>query len=88
MDKVLHGDLLTTGASSVTEKYHIFDIAGNLMEWTEEASYSTNTNQYRIQRGSTCINNSNAYPSISRNRQHDVEKTWSFVGFRVVLYIK
>lgn len=35
----MKGELLTTGASAQTEKYHIFDIAGNLTEWTEETSF-------------------------------------------------
>ena len=46
-----HGDLLTTGASATTEKYHIFDIAGNLWEWTEEDSHYATSGQYRVIRG-------------------------------------
>ncbi len=46
----LEGDLLTTGASKKTEIYHIFDIAGNLYEWTEELSlYHENSSQTDIQ---------------------------------------
>ena len=51
-----NGDLLTTGASSYTEKYHIFDIAGNVWEWTEEASTYQTSGQYRVVRGGSCIN--------------------------------
>ena len=44
-------ELLTTGASSQTEKYHIYDIAGNLYEFTEEASLKKegNANENNIQ---------------------------------------
>ena len=51
-----NGELLTTGASRQTEKYHIFDVSGNLWEWTDEvALYKANTanetnNQYRVPR--------------------------------------
>lgn len=46
-----YGDLLSTGASATTEKYHIFDLAGNLWEWTEENSTTSSDGQYRICRG-------------------------------------
>ena len=46
-----YGELLTTGACSATEKYHIFDLAGNLLEWTNEMSKYSSTNTYYIARG-------------------------------------
>lgn len=82
-----YGDLLTTGASSGTEKYHIFDIAGNLFEWTEEDSHYATSGQYRICRGGNSVNASNVNPACYRFNN---SISWaSFdVGFRVILYIK
>ena len=74
------GDLLTTGASATTEKYHIFDISGNVREFTEEF------NRYKIYRGACySLNDSTVVcERISNNKEyHDID-----LGFRVVLYIK
>ena len=57
------GELLTTGASATTQKYHIFDIAGNLWEWTEEDSHYQTSGQYRVYRGGSLWNASSDYPA-------------------------
>ena len=82
-----HGEILTTGASSTTEKYHIFDIAGNLWEWTEEDSLYATSGQYRGFRGGSYIDASSGYPACFRGRR---SANWSdlHIGFRVILYIK
>ena len=92
--------VLTTGASKQTEKYHTFDVAGNLWEWTDEASLykekSINEGnvQYRIMRGGTYLSPvvsvaSNAYYPVSyRHGQFNCAYSALFIGFRVVLYIK
>ena len=82
-----YGDLLTTGASSTTEKYHIFDLAGNLWEWTEEDSHWATSGQYRVFRGGSSIHASGAYPACYRS-YNTVSGTGHDVGFRAVLYIK
>ena len=83
-----YGDLLTTGASSTTEKYHIFDIAGNLWEWTEEDSNYATSGQYRVLRGGGLWDASRDYPACYRSGINPVNNTYFNVGFRVVLYIK
>lgn len=83
-----YGDLLTTGASSTTEKYHIFDLAGNLWEWTEENSHYATSGQYRVSRGGSYIHAPGTYPACYRAGDHTVSHTSLLVGFRVVLYIK
>ena len=88
-----NGDLLTTGASGQTEKYHIYDVAGNLWEWTDEISlYKTgNANetniQYHILRGSGYMNPS-TIPACFRHGAIISSDTNLSIGFRVVLYIK
>lgn len=85
-----YGDLLTTGASSKTEQYHIYDIAGNLWEWTEEVSTIQTTGQYHIFRGGSYINSYSTYPAYYRyaHSSYTSSKTSPSVGFRTVLYIK
>ena len=81
------GELLTTGASSTTEKYHIFDIAGNLWEWTEEDAHYSTTEQYRVSRGGSYIYDSDEYPACY-HAWDSASYTSNSIGFRVVLYIK
>ncbi len=88
-----NGDLLTTGASKQTEKYHIFDVAGNLWEWTDETSLykagtanETNT-QYHISRGGGCKHDYRDYTACYRDSSI-ITYASSDVGFRVVLYLK
>ena len=81
------GDLLTTGASATTEKYHIYDIAGNLCEWTEEDSHYATSGQYRVLRGGSFVDASGVLPACYRY-YCTVSITNLNLGFRVVLYIK
>ena len=86
-------ELLTTGASASTEKYHIFDVAGNLWEWTDECSLYKNgsageTNiQQRTIRGGSCDTSFGSYP-VSNRYADNVDFTSLTIGLRVVLYLK
>ena len=84
-----YGDLLTTGASDQTEKYHIFDIAGNLWEITEEISFlgGNTTTLYHVLRGGSFSNNSTTNPTCFRDFIKAGETAFN-VGYRVILYIK
>ena len=84
-----NGELLTTGASRQTEKYHIYDVAGNLWEWTQEcATYSSNA-QYRDLRGGSSLEPSTTVPVCYRaGISNTVNSTHFLSGFRVVLYVK
>lgn len=82
------GELLTTGASTTTQKYHIFDIAGNLWEWTEEDSHYQTNGQYRVYRGGDYLNTSSDYPACYRAGDSSVSYIGLTLGFRAVLYIK
>ena len=83
-----NGDLLTTGASKETHVYHTFDVAGNLWEWTEEASTNATSNQYRVYRGGACNSNYTSNPVCFRGSGVLIGQTNLTVGFRVVLYLK
>ena len=86
-----NSELLTTGASKQAEKYHIYDVSGNLWEWTEEISLykegnANETNwQYLNCRGSGFLSNERS--TVYRGYGWD-GYTFVDTGFRVVLYIK
>lgn len=81
-------ELLTTGASSKTEKYHIFDIAGNLWELTDETSYYENNGQYCVVRGGAFNDPSTVCCASHRIGTFNKKETDFSTGFRTVLYIK
>lgn len=83
-----HGDLLTTGASDTTQKYHIFDIAGNLWEWTEEDSHYATSGQHRVFRGGGNRDTSSDCTACCRHGDCTTSWTANHIGFRAVLYIK
>jgi len=80
--------LLKTGASDHNLAYNLYDVAGNLWEWTEEISTYATTGQYRVLRGSGFDGTSSTHPVCFRHGRHTVSSIYSSVGFRVVLYIK
>jgi hypothetical protein len=83
------GQLLTTGASSATEQYHIFDLAGNLWEWTEEESYYNTDVQYQMARGGCIWDDYNSnFSACYRLGRSNVSRSELHFGFRVVLYLK
>ncbi|MFR2534429.1 MAG: hypothetical protein ACLTEH_04945 [Clostridia bacterium] len=83
--------IYTTGASKQAEAYHLFDVAGNVWEKTEEITVYSVANQdlVTINRGGGSINVTNEYPAIFRNSMGipNVKGT-NALGFRMVLYIK
>jgi len=82
--------LIKTGASDATKAKNIYDLAGNLYEWTDE--YHNSIYQYRIARGgafspwTSGVNESAVYRvSGSSTNTSSYNK---IIGFRVQLYIK
>ena len=74
--------LLTTGASDTFKVKNIFDLAGNVWEWTMEADGST----YRVSRGGISGRDGSDYPASIR---YDFSPaiSGSAVGFRSALYL-
>lgn len=74
--------LLTTGASDTFKVKNIFDLAGNVLEWTMEAHDSAS----RIYRGGHFSNIGSYDPASSRysNSPNDSRNT---LGFRLALYL-
>ena len=57
-----YGRKQSTGYSEYWKANNIYDLAGNYLEWTQEA-YSTGS---RASRGGCCIDNGSSYPASSR----------------------
>ena len=79
---------MATGASDVTKVKNIYDMAGNMWEWTTETGYrNAGSTQYAVSRGG-CFDNYGNEGSVSiRNGNGLVFGTSFYIGFRVVLYL-
>ena len=75
--------LLTTGASEANKAKNIYDLAGNIFEWTMEAISS----DYRVNRGGGYDFSGGSYPASDRDNNNPIDCSVS-LGFRPTLYIK
>ena len=84
--------LLTTGSTEQVLRKGLYDVAGNLWEWTQEASYAANLgyntshNTYNIRGGS--FNGAYASNPACYRAYNYAPGTDTRFGFRPVLYIK
>ena len=75
--------LLSTGASDTFSKQGIYDLAGNVSEWTLE--YSSFSGYPCADRGGYYHNNGSIYPAAYRGSS-STTNYYNGVGFRVSLY--
>jgi hypothetical protein len=74
-----------TYEGNIVDKYNnIFDVMGNLCEWTTEYGIKSDTDKF-VRRGGFCDNTSF---SVRTRRTYGSYAKWASYGFRVVLYIK
>ena len=84
--------ILTTGSTDHVLRKGLYDVAGNLWEWTQETSYIANLkydityNTYNL-RGGSYYETFESYPTCYRGFNYAYNSPTSF-GFRPVLYIK
>ena len=84
--------ILTTGSTEQVLRKGLYDVAGNLWEWTQEASYlanlgyNTTYNTYNL-RGGSFTDAYASYPACYRVSSY-APRTGTAYGFRPVLYIK
>ena len=76
--------LLTTGASEKNKAKNIYDLAGNVAEWTQE---SASTGE-RVVRGGYFSYSGDSSPASYRDDFYDPSITNGAIGFRSALYIK
>ena len=74
---------IPTGSAEYTKANNIYDLAGNVRDWTMEA-YSTS---YRVYRGGLCNNDGDDYPADYRSSYYPTYSN-SIYGCRSALYIK
>ena len=77
------GILLTTGGTEQSKVMNIYDIAGNVREWTLEKS--SNASSPCAKRGGSYYNNGSGYPAASRSISSTTGAS-SVVGFRLSLW--
>ena len=75
--------LLSTGASEIFSKQGIYDLAGNVWEWTLE--YTANSSSPCAKRGGTYNVNGSSNTATSRNNNATTDNYYG-VGFRLSLY--
>ena len=78
--------LINTGAFPQTKANNIYDLAGNVIEWTTEADHTSD----RVCRGGNCLNSGSNLPASSRfNGGPDGTYGTAGVpfGFRLALYL-
>ena len=78
------GSLQNTGSSENWKANNIYDLAGNVWEWTQEAYYAGS----RAVRGGDFYNNGYNYPASSRNGSGPATATATAYGSRPTLIIK
>ena len=74
---------LSTGASDDFKAYNLYDVAGNMWEWTTEQS----TDNYAVLRGGSFVNSGSVDPASRCFGNDGVDITNFNGGFRVVLYM-
>ena len=77
-----NGILLTTGASDACKKMNIYDLAGNVSEWTLE--YTAAPAPCACRGGFYCVDGSD-YPASERGSD-GTTRSYDFVGFRPSLF--
>ena len=82
-----HFGINTTAVSEDVKKKNLYDIAGNLWEWTEESAYTTNAHEMRIIRGGS-FSNKASENYVCYRMGYPIIDTDTRFGFRVALYIK
>ena len=79
---------LETGASEDFKTNNIYDLAGNMWEWTtEEGKHNANSNAFAVHRGGSFNHNGSSRPVVYRYGNATVGGIDVNVGFRVVLYV-
>ena len=83
---------IATGSSDYTKVNNIYDMAGNMWEWTtEERGYkdvaNSSTGTFAVRRGGSFADSAGDYPVSSRGGNCDASWSYISIGFRVVLYI-
>lgn len=83
-DDKFHYGIRTTASTESFKQKNLYDVAGNLHEWTEE---STSSNSMYVLRGGSFFRTYSSFPACSRSSWY-ANCAHTHYGFRPVLYIK
>ena len=83
---------IATGSSDYTKVNNIYDMAGNMWEWTtEERGYkdvaNSSTGKFAVRRGGSFVDGGGNFPVSCRGGNFGTDGYHFNIGFRVVLYI-
>ena len=78
---------LSTGASDDFKRYNIYDMAGNMFEWTTGHNV-TNGQMFVVPRGGSFHSNGAGCPVVRSQGTNTLASFCIDIGFRVVLYIQ
>ncbi len=77
-----------TGSLDNTKLKNIYDMAGNMWEWTTETGkHNVDGSSFAVRRGGGFYSNAPFAPLCDRSGVDPVTHTFFYVGFRVVLYL-
>lgn len=81
------GKFINKISGNFTVQKNIFDVAGNVWEWTTEVpTYGGGNN--RVRRGGSAADDGSVYLASYRNGHHSAGYSRWHTGFRLVLYVK
>ena len=87
----MNGLELSTGASDDFRAYNIYDMAGNMWEWTTEIGTKANGSNpdttYTVARGGGFDCNGSTHPVVRIESDYSINYCRFNIGFRVVLYL-
>ena len=76
------GSIINTGSNDNYAVKNIYDMAGNVLEWTMEACYT----DFRVSRGGNYNRSGSDYPASQRGN-YVPSVSYAVIGFRVALYL-
>ena len=86
-DSVYHYGIRTTASSEGVKRNNIYDLAGNLREWTQEVAYKDSTTNLFMLRGGSFRYSCSDRPVCYRGYD-TATNTYTYNGFRPALYIR
>ena len=86
-DSAYHYGIRTSASSEGVKRNNLYDIAGNLWEWTQETAYYSSGTNYYMLRGGSFIDSYSDVPVCFRVYD-TASDTYTNYGFRPALYIR